>query len=95
MPLTKLEEALRPIARERIASGELPGGAASRMWGGHGTGGLCSLCDKPILSDEIEYEIEYPGWSAAQTLRFHMVCLSAWQLECARADHLEKHALRR
>lgn len=89
MPLTRVEEALRPLARERIAKGQLPSGDLLRMWGGHGTGKVCSLCDKPIQSDEIEYEVEHTG-AVVQALRFHMVCLSAWQLECARDDYLKK-----
>ena len=83
MPLTKLEEALRPIARERIAKGQLPGGALSRMWGGYGTGKLCSLCDKPIQSDDIEFQVK-PIEAAVRTLRFHRICHYAWQLECDR-----------
>jgi hypothetical protein len=90
MPLTKLEQALRLAARERIASRQLPSGGLSRMWGGYGTGQLCALCDKPIQPNEIEYEVEHPG-AAVQTFRFHIVCLSAWQLECARDDYLMKH----
>jgi len=79
MQPTNLEEALRPLARERIAKGQLPRSTFSRMWGGHGTGQVCSLCDKPIHPYHIEYEIEYPE----ATLRFHTACLSAWQRECS------------
>jgi hypothetical protein len=81
MPLTELENTLRPIARERIAKGQLPRQEPSRMWGGPGNGKLCSLCDKPIEPYQIEYEIEH-GESAVQTSRFHSACLSIWQLEC-------------
>jgi hypothetical protein len=90
MPLTKLEEALRLIARERIASGQLPRRGLSRMWGGYGTGQLCALCDKQIQPNEVEYEIEHTG-AAVQSFRFHIVCLSVWQLECARDDYLTQH----
>lgn len=91
MPLTKLEQELRPVARERIATGQLPCAAASRMWGGYGTGQLCSLCGEPIQPEEIEYEIEHDDAAAVRALRFHVVCQSVWQLECARADYLKKH----
>ena len=90
MPLTNLEEAaLRPLARELIAKGQLPRGALSRMWGGNGTGQRCSLCDKPIERYQIEYEVEH---TEALALRFHTACLSAWQLECARDDYLKEHS---
>ena len=58
MPQTKLETELRLVARERIARGQLPCGATSRMWGGHGSDLPCALCDKPIQPDEVEYEVE-------------------------------------
>lgn len=95
MPLTKLEAELRPITRERIASGQLSCKSFERMWAGHGTGQLCALCDKPIQRDEVEYEVEHHRLDdeIAQTSRFHIVCQSIWQLECARADYLVKHPL--
>jgi hypothetical protein len=81
--LGRLEKELRPIARERIAKGQMPREAPTRFWGGFGTGQPCALCDKPIQSDEIEYEVK-PIEAAVQSLRFHRVCHYAWQLECDR-----------
>ena len=92
MPLTKLEQELRPVARERIAKGQLPRHAPSKIWGGYGSGKLCSLCDRPIEAHEIEYEIEYAEGSAI-AYRFHRVCESIWQLECVREDYLRMQAL--
>ena len=83
--LTVLEQELRPIARERIANGRLTCEVLTRVGDGCGTGRLCSLCDKPIEPDELEYEIGRVA-AAAQTLRFHRVCHYAWQLECGRAN---------
>ena len=92
MPLTQLEAELRPIARERIASRKLPREAPSQMWGGQGSGEACALCDKPIQPHEVEYEVEAQLDGVVQTLRFHVVCQSVWQLECARDDYLRKHS---
>ncbi len=92
MPLTKLESELRPIARERIAQKQLPGEVPSQLWGGPGTGELCALCDKPIQKDDMEYELEGTLDGKVRTFRFHVVCQSVWQLECARADYLRKHS---
>ena len=89
MPFTDFEDALRPIARERIAKGQLPRREPSRMLGGPGSGQLCSLCDKPIERYQIEYEIEQRD-AAVRTVRFHTSCQSVWQLECARDDSLRK-----
>ena len=81
--LGRLEKELWHFARERIAKEQLPREAPKRFWGGFGTGLPCALCDKPIQSDEIEYEVK-PTGAAVQTLWFHRVCHYAWQLECAR-----------
>lgn len=91
MPLTKLEEELRPIARECIAKGRLPCDTPSKMWGGRGGGEPCALCGKPIERDEVEYEVEVPVDETVRTFRFHIVCQSVWQLECARYEYLRKH----
>ena len=92
MPLTKLEAELRPRARERIAQGLLPREAPSTMWGGPGSGQPCALCDNPIKSSEMEYEIEASLDGRVQALRFHVLCEAIWQLECVRDDYLKNHA---
>ena len=81
--LKRLERELRPIARERIGKGQLPHDAPTRFWRGFGNGQPCSLCDKPIQRDEIEYKIK-PIEAAVQPTRFHRICRYAWQLECER-----------
>ena len=91
MPLTQLEAELRPIARKRIATGQLPNTAPSTMWGGPGTGQPCALCQKTILPADMELEFEAPHDGSLRKLRFHVVCQSVWQLECARHDYLKKH----
>jgi hypothetical protein len=90
--LKRLEQELRPIARQRIANGRLPCEVLTRVKDGCGTGRLCSLCDKPIQPDEPEYQIERVG-AAAPTLRFHRVCHYAWQLECARAKRSPRRSI--
>lgn len=81
--LEKLERELRPIARRRIANGQLPREELTGVWGNCPVARLCVLCDEPIEPDEADYEIERVG-AAARTLRFHRVCHYAWQLECDR-----------
>jgi hypothetical protein len=91
MPLTQFESALRPLARERISKGSLPRKVRSPLlWGGNGTGQLCALCDKTIPPSEVELEVEALVSGTLRTLRFHVLCESAWQLECARDDYLEQ-----
>jgi hypothetical protein len=93
--LKRLEQELRPIARQRIANGQLPREELTGVWGICPIGPqLCSLCDKPIQPDEVDYEIERVG-AAPHTLRFHRVCHYAWQLECARAKRSPRRSIPR
>lgn len=87
MPLTEPQEALRAIARERIAKGQLPCERSSRIFGGLGSGQLCSLCDKPIARYQVEYEIELKE----ATFRFHTICHYMWELECANVESSRKN----
>jgi hypothetical protein len=48
------------------------------MWGGRGTGLVCSLCDKPILDTEPEMELEFEGKDVQSVVRFHLQCQSVW-----------------
>jgi hypothetical protein len=49
------------------------------MWGGHGSGLVCSLCDVPILETETEMELEYEGSVENSVVRFHLQCQSIWE----------------
>ena len=92
MPLTELEARLRPIARERIARNILPREVPSQILAGKGSGKKCALCDEPVRADQIEYEVEMTDARyGLKVWRFHIVCQSIWQLECARADYLRKN----
>ena len=82
MPYDRLDHELRPKARELIQEGHLTCAPPLRVWGGYGSDLRCSLCEKPIRSDDIEYEIEQPGAASVTIYRFHFDCHAAWQLEC-------------
>lgn len=84
MPLTQRETKLRRVARERIAAGQLPRAVPLQMWGGKGIGRLCALCDQAIEPEEMELEVEQRIAEELAPLRFHVVCHSLWQFECAR-----------
>jgi hypothetical protein len=60
------------------------------LWGGYGTGLLCSLCARLIQREEIEYEILHDDYGG-RMFRLHLVCRSIWQLECARDDYLKTY----
>jgi hypothetical protein len=85
-----IEERLRILARERIASGQLPSVTPSQMWAGPGGKQPCALCDTPIRPDLVEYEVEAIVDGVTSTLFFHRICQSIWQLEVARADYSKR-----
>jgi hypothetical protein len=72
------EETLRARARLRIDQELLPREKPTRMWGGRGTGLICSLCDLPIPDSEPEMELEYEPPARTSTVRFHLRCQSIW-----------------
>jgi hypothetical protein len=88
MPLKALENELRLLARSRIEEGRLPSTVPARAWAGRGSDAPCSLCDKIIASGEVEYEVESRAGESTRIHRFHFLCHAAWQLECARHEHL-------
>jgi hypothetical protein len=78
-PSKQGHEVLRARARERIEQKLLPRTKPARMWGGRGTGLVCSLCDAPILDSEPEMELEYEASAPIPVVRFHLQCQSIWE----------------
>jgi hypothetical protein len=74
--------ALLEIARRAIAAHELPLGVSSRVWGGRGSGKLCSLCGERIGFNDVEIELE--GGGVGADVRFHSKCHLLWQEACKR-----------
>jgi hypothetical protein len=72
--------ALLERARRAIAARELPPGVSTRVWGGRGTGQLCSLCGQPIGFNDVEIELE--GVQVASGVRFHSKCHLLWLEAC-------------
>lgn len=85
--MSRGEDELGRLAKRRIEAGELPCYRVTRIWGSHGSGARCSLCDLPIRADEIEYEISLESGADEHSLslRFHLACHAVWQAECIRA----------
>jgi hypothetical protein len=77
------ENDLRLLARSRLQRGELPDQVQQYMWAGAGDGQSCSLCDRPIGSQQIEYELQF-NTQPVTVCRFHRICHQAWELECIR-----------
>jgi hypothetical protein len=82
------EPLLREKARTAIQQGRLPSRRPDRTWGGPGVGAPCSICDLPVMKDQLEFEIEFahdgdsPG---LDTFHVHVRCFAAWEFERGRA----------
>lgn len=73
------DESLRSMAHERIADGRLPVIFPPSMQAGYGSGTTCRLCEQPIESRQVEYEVTDPD---GRPMFLHLVCHANWQLEC-------------
>ena len=54
------EAPLRESACFAIRNGTLPRRGPARIWAGPSVGALCTVCEKPIIRDQLEYEVEFP-----------------------------------
>jgi hypothetical protein len=78
------EARLREQARASIQNGKLPARAPDRTWGGPGVGAQCSVCDRPVTKQELEFEIQFeragdmPG---LDKYHVHIRCFAAWEFE--------------
>jgi hypothetical protein len=78
------EDAVRDKARNVIRSGKLPRRAPDRTWGGPGVGAPCAICERPVTTKELEFEIQFardgdnPG---LDKFHVHLSCFAAWEFE--------------
>ncbi len=77
------ENTLRKNVREAIEAGRLPNQGPARMWGGPGVGARCTICERPIGRDEVEFELQFArdGNSGLGNHHLHVRCFAAWELE--------------
>jgi hypothetical protein len=78
------EAPLREFARLAIRRGTLPRRDPDRTWGGPGVGALCTICEKPVTREQVEYEIQFANDDANPGLdkyHLHIRCFAAWELE--------------
>jgi hypothetical protein len=59
-----------------IACGSLPLRVPKIVWGGPGSGYICSICGTAIASQQVEAEIQDQG----KSYRLHLPCMTAWEI---------------
>ena len=81
------EAILREKARVVIQNGKLPSRPPDRTWGGPGVGATCTVCELPVTTQEMEFEIQFAR-DAKQGLEagldkyhVHIRCFAAWEFE--------------
>ena len=78
------EAALRRVVRVGLESGKLPRRDPDQTWGGSGGGAPCAVCDQPITSEQVEYEVQFAHDAATPGLdkfHLHLRCFAVWELE--------------
>lgn len=81
--MSKLRDgALWLRVRERIKDGRLPVMIPMRVDARYGTGHICVVCDQPVTSAQVEYELD--DYRDSKRLCFHLDCHTIWRMECER-----------
>jgi hypothetical protein len=78
------EAALRRLARLVLENGTLPQRDPDRTWGGPGVDLPCTVCARPITSDQVEYEVQFArdgGNPGLDRFHLHLRCFAVWELE--------------
>jgi hypothetical protein len=77
------ETCLREQAREAVKSGKIPDRAHDRFWGGSGVGIECTVCGRPITTEEMEFKIQFGLMDGGELEAFHVHvrCFAAWEFE--------------
>jgi len=78
-------KSLADLVRDKLDAGTLPHDSPVKLWAGHGRGQLCTVCEQPILTSQVEYEPQYDGHPP---VRLHVGCHSLWEAERRRRGYL-------
>ena len=77
------EPVLREHARHALEQNKMPNRKPDRVWGGPGVGAPCTICNKPVSKDEMEFEVQFSIDNPTAYFAVHHVhvrCFSAWEL---------------
>jgi hypothetical protein len=73
-------------AHGRVRLGVLPRQPPTKSFAGKGSGKVCAVCDRQILTPDVEFELDFdePDTLGRKTLWMHSVCNAVWDNERAR-----------
>jgi hypothetical protein len=83
------EEHLRDLARQAITAEKIPSHKPDRVWGGPGIGASCTICDQPVLQNEMEFEVQWARDGVQphfDVFHIHIRCFAAWEFERRKAE---------
>lgn len=73
-----------PLVRARVQTliddGTLPRRPPIELWGGPGSGRRCTICERPILAEDLEFELEVHDGPRCRHPVLHVRCFEAWDV---------------
>src|SRR5688572_15833420 len=75
------EDVLQARVRQLLAEGELPREPANQIIAGFGDGAVCRLCERPVSTADVAYELTFGTDAAARKVIMHYGCFILWDTE--------------
>jgi hypothetical protein len=75
------EVLLRQRVRHLVAHGELPRDPATQIIAGFGDGAVCVVCERPVQSADVAYELRFGTEADARKMVMHYACFIIWDRE--------------
>ena len=69
--------------RQLLAEGELPKEPATRIIAGFGDGAVCFVCERPVQSSDVAYQLSFGAGAGARSVVMHYSCFILWDRERA------------
>ena len=75
------EDILLERVRRLLAEGELPREPANQIIAGFGDGAVCRLCERPVETADVAYELTFGVDTHARKIVMHYACFILWDSE--------------
>lgn len=80
------DEVLHARVRHLLAEGELPKEPANQIIAGFGDGAVCRVCERPVDTADVAYELTFGTDVAARKVVMHYGCFILWDTERVAPD---------